>query len=322
MVPRRMFFVAALILACPTAGWGQVDPGSIAVMPFGSGFRTQCALDCAQAMSNVVEEQLARSGRFSAVLPRSREVEAAVKRLLEEAEGPGRFDSYIQISTEAGLNANYLLDGRVENLTVTPERRGDVVAYDARMTVRIRIVDVESSALVLSKGVVVGNGLLEGMIGGTQEECGRMDLACRARNAAAEALEGAVEANTRGLGADETPQQAIQSAVANAGDAIRAFIQREISLQLIDYDVDDNGVANELVIASAPDLEQGMVLDVATRTESRRTPDTRDRTIGAAEVTQIDGDVTYARLTSGVEAIAKALEEGDFVVVKPRQGSE
>lgn len=319
---RSMFappLFALALCAAPLAG--QVDPGSIAVMPFGSGFRGQCALDCAQAMSNVVQEELDQSGRFLAVLPRNPQVEAAISSILTDAEGPGNFDSYIQISTEAGLNANYLLDGYVENMAVQPERRGDAVVYDARMTVRIRIVDVETGGLVLSKGLVVTNGLLEGVVG-SQEECGRFDVACKARQAAADVAESVVENSAGGLGADATPQEAVQSAVENAGDAIREFIQAEMSLRLVDYDVDDNDVVSELVIASAPDVQEGMTLDIGTRTKSRMSDDTRDRSVGSAEVTQVDGDYTYARVTDGADRIDAALRDGDLVVVRPARGGE
>jgi len=288
------------------------------VLPFGSGFRDQCSLAaCAQPLSNVVEQQLNQSGRFLAVLPRNASVESAISDALSDAMGPGNFDSYIQISTEAGLNANYLLDGFVETLDVQPEQRGDAMAYAARMTVRIRVVDVETGALVLSKGLNVSNGLLASAVG-TAEEC--KGFGCRLRQAATDRLEDAVESKVGGVGADETPQAAVQSAVASAGDAIREFIQQEMSLRLVDYDVDDDGMINELVIASAPDLEQGMTLDVSTRTKSRMSDDTRDRTVGAAEITQIDGDYAYARLTSGTDVVDKALKDGDLVVLRPSQG--
>lgn len=296
----------------------SIEPGSIAVVPFGSAVRAPQAWQSARAVSGVIEEALSSSGRFLAVLPRNSAVEERIQQIIDEAQGPANFDSYVQISTEAGLNANYLLDGYIERHEVRSERRDGGVVYVAEMDVRIAIYDVESGRLILSDNLGVTSGLLDQVGPQVEDNCpgGLRGAACRATREARRRVSSEVErASTDRLAPATTPEQALDRAHDNASTAVATFIQEKVSLLVVDYSEDGDGVVNELVLLTAPDLDEGNQLTVSLRTENRMGGGFRDRTLGTAEVSQIDGEYSYASITDGAERIDEAIKAREVVVV-------
>jgi len=317
---RQLATVAVLgALVFPTQARAQaIEPGAIAVMPFGSAVRAPQAWQSAMAISGVVDEALTESGRFLAVLPRNSAVEAGIQQLLEAAQGPANFESYVQISTEAGLNANYLLDGYIERHDVRPERRDGGNVYVAEMDVRVKIYDVETGRLILNENLSVTSGLLDQVGPQVESDCpgGFRGAACRAkqevqRRAASEAE----RLSTDRLAPAQTAEAALERAHNNASTAVASFIQEKMSLLLVDYGEGDGGIVNELVLLSAPDIEQGTELTVSVRSENRLGGGFRDRTLGSAVVEQIDGEYAYARITDGGERVDEAIKARDVVVV-------
>ena len=310
------------ILSAGALGTGvdaqTIEPGSIAVMPFGSAVRAPQAWQSAMAISGVVDEALAESGRFVAVLPRNSAVEAGIQELIEAAQGPANFESYVQISTEAGLNANYLLDGYIERHDVRPERRDGGNVYVAEMDVRVKIYDVETGRLILNENLSVTSGLLDQVGPQVEDDCpgGFRGAACRAAQEARRRVASEAERiSTDRLAPAQSAEEALERAHNNASTAVASFIQEKMSLLLVDYGEGDGGTVNELVLLTAPDIEEGTELTVSLRTENRLGGGFRDRTLGEARVEQIDGEYAYARITDGGERIDEAIKARDVVVV-------
>ncbi|MGH7444509.1 MAG: hypothetical protein ACREKM_06515 [Longimicrobiales bacterium] len=301
--PTLLLPVLALSMAGPVPAQ-ELAHGSIAVMPFGAAAADAAAGHSAQIIGKAVEEGLRESGRFLAVLERSAAIEDAVRREIDAAQGPASFDSYIRINTESQLNANYLMDGYVERQEVTSQGndRGQTL-YNAVIGVRVRIVDVETRALVMSEVLEVSNGILEGRVGEK-----RTGVTGFLQKVATDAV-GSI---------DTSPEDALARAYDNAADAVREFLQREVSLMLVDYEVGADDVIEGLVLLAAPDLSVGGVLSVSTRVPNRMHPGTfRTTEIGKAEITRIEDEYAYARLTDGRTEVVEALAEPRQVLVRP-----
>ena len=305
---HTILLLAILALPAPERAAAQdITHGSIAVLPFGAASADAATRESALVIGNAVEAGLRESGRFLAVLERSPAMEAAVLRELESAQGPASFESYIRINTESQLNANYLLDGFVERHEVTTRRNetGQTL-YDAMIGVRVRIVDVETGALVMSEVLEVSNGILEGRVGEKRTGIGGF-----LQKVATDAV-GSI---------DTSPQDALARAYGNAADAVRKFLQREVSLMLVDYELGADDAIEGLVLLSAPDLKVGTVLAISRRVPNRMQPGTfRTTDVGKAEITKIEDDYAYARISEGQSEVVAALEEPHLVLVRPEGG--
>lgn len=291
----RLFLVmttAATLVASPATAQ-EVQYGSIAVVPFGSVVQSEQALESARVMTGAVEQGLRDSGRFVAVLERSAEMDAAIQAELEHAESGDSFESAIRINTESQMNAKYLLSGEIERYDIA--RSGNT--YDATVSLRIRIVDVETRAVMVNEVMVITNELLNNKrgLGGLGGLGGLVSRAVGARDTSAE--------------------DAINHVHENATDEIRKVIAENVSLLLVDYDVDADDIVTELILLLAPDIDDDEELLVRFMVRNGMGGGFRPQDVGKARVTRTDSEYAYAEITEGRDEITAAVKEDAFRLV-------
>ena len=297
----RLFLLttaAAMLVTAPTSAQ-DVEYGSIAVVPFGSSVRTDSASESARILTGSAEEGLRESGRFMAVLERSAAMDAAIQNEIDRAESSDSWDSAIRINTESQMNAKYLLAGNIERYEVTQDPGGST--YDAKIVLRLRIVDVETRAVIVNESLEITNQVLNNSTGG-----GGVGRWIRRR--ASDAV-GSM---------DTTPEDAINTVYENASVAVRKMVEQNVSLLLIDYEVDGDDQVTELILLRAPDLDDDTKLLVSFRAPNRMGGGFRMRDIGKARIKSLDSEYAYAEITDGSDEITEALNRDPFaVVVRP-----
>lgn len=297
----RLFLamIAAAILAVAPAAGQDVEYGSIAVIPFGSSVQSDAAYESARVLAGSVEEGLRNSGRFMAVLERSAVTNDAIQAEIDQATSGNSFESAIRINTESQMTAKYLLVGNIERYEVTQDSRSSF--YDARVALRVRIVDVETRAVIVNELLTITNEVLNNSSGGG-------GISGLFRRAVSDAVGST----------DRTAEDAMNHVHENASDAVRKMIEENVSLLLVDYDVDGDDKVTELILLRAPDLDENEELLISFRSPNRMGGGFRMRDIGKARITSLDSEYGYAEITDGQDEITEALNRDPFaVVVRP-----
>ena len=299
----RLFFsmiAAATLFPAPSTAQ-DVEYGSIAVVPFGSAVQTAAAQESARVLAGSAEEGLRASGRFIAVLERSATMDAAIQDEIDRATSGDSFESAIRINTESQMNAKYLLAGNIERYEINP--RSGTGFYDAKIVLRLRIVDVETRAVIVNESLEITNQILNNSAGGG-------GIGGFLRRRASDAVGST----------DTTPQDAINNVHRNASVEIRKMVEKKVSLLLVDYDVDEDGQVTELILLRAPDLDDDTKLLISFRAPNRMGGGFRMRDIGKARVKSLDSEYAYAEITDGRDDITEALNRDAFAVVIRPEG--
>ncbi|MDX1647067.1 MAG: hypothetical protein R3304_07975, partial [Longimicrobiales bacterium] len=114
---------------------------------------------------------------------------------------------------------------------------------------------------------------------------------------------------------DATPQEAINHVHENAAAAIKTMLEDEVSLLLVDYDVDAEDRVSELILLRAPDLEKGEELIVKFNARNRMGGGFRRQDIGKARIERVDSEYAYAEITEGRGEITEAIHEDPYRVI-------
>lgn len=302
-MPRLpLFAVAATLLLAAPAAAQDVEYGSIAVVPFGSAIRSEAAYESARILARSVESGLRASGRFMAVLERSAEMDAAIQAEIESATSGDSFESAVRLNTESQMNAKYLLDGYLERFEISQQSGSNF--YDAKVALRVRIMDVETRAVILSEVVDITNQLLEKQSGGG----GVGGFLRRTASAAVGST-------------DTSPQDAINKVHDNAPDRVQEMIQQNVSILLVDYEVNEDDEITQFVLLRADDLEEDQDLVISFRAPNRMGGGFRTRDIGKARIETLDTEYAYAEITDGREEITAAVNDNPFMVVVRPEGN-
>ena len=117
---------------------------------------------------------------------------------------------------------------------------------------------------------------------------------------------------------DTTPEDAINTVYENASVAVRKMVEQNVSLLLIDYEVDGDDQVTELILLRAQDLDDDTKLLVSFRAPNRMGGGFRMRDIGKARIKSLDSKYAYAEITDNRDEITEALNRDPFaVVVRP-----
>jgi hypothetical protein len=297
-----------------------IKHGTIAVLPFGTAAPHATAAETARQIGTAMEQQLTESKRFSAVLARQELGNAAIAEI-EAAKEPLSLNALVQISKESRLPANYLLHGWLEQYDVRElqTEKGKRVRADAR--VRVRIVDVETSALVLSSTLDLTNSPVAQAV--EQHAPGGRSIMDKVRKwpvpkiPRTGAIDGAISALD-----DATEQDAVNRLRLSTGPAAQRFIESELGFVLVNYDVAPDGGVTELTFPLAPALKNGTQLILVEMRENRMRGGLIEESLGEAVVSRLSDKYVYARLTKGQAEITRALKErpaGVQVRLKGRQ---
>ena len=96
------------------------------------------------------------------------------------------------------------------------------------------------------------------------------------------------------------------------------MVEENVSLLLIDYEVDGDDQVTELILLRAPDLDDDTKLRVSFRAPNRMGGGFRMRDIGKARIKSLDSEYAYAEITDNRDEITEALNSDPFaVVVRP-----
>ncbi len=289
---------AAMLVTAPTAAQ-DVEYGSIGVVPFESSVQTDAASESARILTGSAEKGLRESGRFMAVLERSAAMDAAIQNEIDRAESADSWDSAIRINTESQMNAKYLLAGNIERYEVAREPGSST--YDATIVLRVRIIDVETRAVIVNESLEITNQTLNNSSGGG-------GFGGFIRRSASDLLGST----------DTTPEDAITKVHTNASVAVRKMVEENVSLLLVDYEVDGDDQVTELILLRAQDLDDDTKLLVSFRAPNRMGGGFRMRDIGKARIKSLDSEYAYAEITDNRDEITEALNRDPFaVVVRP-----
>jgi hypothetical protein len=149
-----------------------------------------------------------------------------VKSQLFEASSGATMDSPVQIATGKTLQGKYILRGTVESMVSRPSYTEDRKQfYAAEIKINLQLVDVESSATLLTKSVSATNGLML-----APEECKgsfTSRIPCEAKRRATE--HSVEEFNRQGArvlrtGDGDNPTKAILAAVNKINEVVTDFM--------------------------------------------------------------------------------------------------
>ena len=106
----------------------------------------------------------------------------------------------------------------------------------------------------------------------------------------------------------------------NTSDAVRKMVEENVSLLLVDYEVDESEQVKELILLRAPDLEEDKELLISFRAPNRLGGGFRMRDIGKARITSLDSEYAYAEITDGGDDITEVINSDPFsLVVRPEK---
>jgi ABC-type uncharacterized transport system auxiliary subunit len=156
---RGHFFLVStlsLLLALPTATRAQGNEISVAVLPLGFAPAAAQWSRSGTTLAQEVIGVLSESGLYAVI---DRSADAAIEEELKKAEGFRNFDSRIELTTTARLNASVLLIGVIENQKVEQKRPkpGEQPSYDAEITIRVKFVRTKTGELIKSALFTVRN---------------------------------------------------------------------------------------------------------------------------------------------------------------------
>ncbi len=196
---------------------------SMLIYPFGLASGTRGGEDISGMFAARALEGVLSEGRFRAV---NNSANAAIQQQLEAAGTLAQFESAVQIRRDATLQSKYMLTGFVERVEMKePKGKDGKKFYEATVSARIFVYDVETSQVMLSETVRVTNSA----IGGVACPDGWRGVACRAGNTAANSL---VQQNVGGAVGNEIKAQsaleAIEGALAKAPAEIARVIEKAI----------------------------------------------------------------------------------------------
>jgi curli biogenesis system outer membrane secretion channel CsgG len=144
-------FLAPALLSISSAVLRAQGEISIAVLPFGFAQSASQASRSGPTFAQEVIGVLSESGLYTVI---DRSTDRAIEEELKKAEGFRNFDSRIELTTTARLNASVLLIGVIESQRVEAKRAtkpGERPSYSAQVAVRLKLVRTQTGELIKSQ---------------------------------------------------------------------------------------------------------------------------------------------------------------------------
>jgi len=227
---RRALFALALLTTVTGLARAQDEKPSVLVYPFGMTSAARATGgDAAGILAARALEGVLATDRFA---PIDESANPAIKHQLESAMTLSQFESAVQLKTDRQLQSKYMLTGFIQSAEAKPaDGRGNERIYQASVTAILKLYDVETRAVIVTRELTLSNGLVSGA---KVQDCSglRGRMRCAAMKAAGGAVDEGLNKKVGGTAGDalkaSSPQEAIDAALRSAPSEIAKLLNEAI----------------------------------------------------------------------------------------------